>query len=562
MKKYLLVSLTILFAAAFVSAAEATTKIPDIDIEAEATVTWGIDLGSGSGKPADIAKHGFKNEASWTVKFPLIKKGDMMSPRNESPVYAEVALKDIELNLQSKEDKKDFAFDGKVDKLEAKFVFYGAYLQVYNKPGFNTNYANLWDTLEKSDDYKKKKKDITYKFEPGFEGYGTKLGYANKNFMDLDVGLKFGSNGNWEAEDTDEKTTETVEYFDGEKKLGKNQTAKKLAELSNAKPKEYTIKDKDGKLDPGTYLVTTKTDKEIAPHSKYGIGLDFSMKPLDKMLGIKLNVNSTLALAKSSKNEKDGYRFGLAGGQTTDAFGFNVGTEVSSKPIDGLELKLGFDGGTFFDTKKVKGDKSAANRTFAWDLLFDTKYKWVSAGVYAASAGTPYSWFDGKNTNIPDMATYIQFKTEGEKKESSYLLEGLDAGVHLGLYRMISFANRDTSKRWDYPILMKLWGSYKAKLNDSMSLKPFATFWMETNHKEDAEGKETLNPYTGFAYDVGIAYSPAEKVELTAKWEHGKIRKNEYGALRGKDKNGLLIEAPINHRTHNGRFTLALKVEY
>ena len=562
MKKYLLVSLTILFAAAFVSAAEATTKIPDIDIEAEAKVTWGIDLGSGSGKLEDRAKHGFKNEASWTVKFPLIKKGDMMSPKNESRVYAEVALKNIELNLQSTHDNKDFAFDGKVGKLEAKFVFYGAYLQVYNKPDFNTNYANLWDTIEKSDDddYNKKKKDITYRFKPGFEGYGTKLGYANKNFMDLNVGLKFGSNGDWDAEDKDEKTTETVDYFDGEKKLGKNQTAKKLAELSNASAKVYTAK--DGKLERGTYLVTTKTDKEIAPHSKYGIGLDFSMKPLDKMLGIKLDVNSTLALAKSSKNEKDGYNVGLAGGQTTDAFGFNVGTEVSSKPIDGLELKFGFDGGTFFDTKKVEGDKSAAKRTFAWDLLFDTKYKWVSAGIYAASEGTPYSWFDGKNTNIPDMATYIQFKTEGEKKESSYLLEGLDAGVHLGLYRMISFAKRDTSKRWDYPILMKLWGSYKAKLNDSMSLKPFATFWMETNHKEDAEGKETLNPYTGFAYDVGIAYSPAEKVELTAKWEHGKIRKNEYGALRGKDKNGLLIEAPINHRTHNGRFTLALKVEY
>lgn len=546
------------------SAAEATTKIPDIDIEAEATVTWGIDLGSGSGKLVDRAQHGFKNEASWKVKFPLIKKGDMMSPKNESPVYAEVALKDIELNLQSKEDNKNFAFDGKVDKLEAKFVFYGAYLQVYNKPGFNTNYANLWDTIEKSDDYKKKKKDITYKFEPGFEGYGTKLGYANKNFMDLDVGLKFGSNGDWEAEDGEpsiDYDTRTGPHHIGktqikleQHKVGDNEIWINILTGVHYGPKS--------EVPAGSYYKYTKKDGDPAKHSKYGIGLDFSMKPLDKMLGIKLNVNSTLALAESSTNKKDGYRFGLAGGQTKDAFGFNVGTEVSSKPIDGLELKFGFDGGTFFDKKKVEGDKSAAERTFAWDLLFDTKYKWVSAGVYAASAGTPYSWFDGKNTNIPDMATYIQFKTEGEKKESSYLLEGLDAGVHLGLYRMISFAKRDTSKRWDYPMLMKLWGSYKAKLNDSMSLKPFATFWMETNHKEDAEGKETLNPYIGFAYDVGIAYSPAEKVELTAKWEHGKIRKNEYGALRGKDKNGLLIEAPINHLTHNGRFTLALKVEY
>ena len=556
MKKYLLVSLTILFAAAFVSAAEATTKIPDIDIEAEATVTWGIDLGSGSGKLVDRAQHGFKNEASWKVKFPLIKKGDMMSPKNESRVYAEVALKDIELNLQSKHDNKNFAFDGKVDKLEAKFVFYDAYLQVYNKPGFNTNYANLWDTLKKSDDYKKKKKDITYKFEPGFEGYGTKLGYANKNFMDLDVGLKFGSNGDWEAEDKEGNITETVDYFDGEKKLGKNQTAKKLAELSNASAKVYTAK--DGKLDPGTYLVTTKTDKEIAPHSKYGIGLDFSMKPLDKMLGIKLNVNSTLALAKSSKNEKDGYRFGLAGGQTKDAFGFNVGTEVSSKPIDGLELKFGFDGGTFFDTKKVEGDKSAATRTFAWDLLFDTKYKWISAGVYAASTGTPYSTFEGKhNQNIANMAMYVKFETKGDKKEASYLVEGLDAGLHLGFYDLLKFANKASNDQSVLPMLMMLEGAYKAKLNDSMSIKPFATLWVETNHrtKDPKKDKDYLQekPYVAVAYDVGIAYSPAEKVELTAKWEHGKLRENKYYEL---------IEKPVNNYGHRGRFTLALKVEY
>ena len=76
MKKYLFVSLTILFAAAFVWAEEATIQEPKIDIEADATVSWGVDFGSGTGKLEDKAMHGFKNAASWKVKFPLIKKGE------------------------------------------------------------------------------------------------------------------------------------------------------------------------------------------------------------------------------------------------------------------------------------------------------------------------------------------------------------------------------------------------------------------------------------------------------------------------------------------------------
>ena len=61
MKKYLLVSLTALFAVAFLWAQDAATAEPKVDIEADATVSWGVDLGSGK---TIKAKHGFNNEAS------------------------------------------------------------------------------------------------------------------------------------------------------------------------------------------------------------------------------------------------------------------------------------------------------------------------------------------------------------------------------------------------------------------------------------------------------------------------------------------------------------------
>ena len=569
MKKYLLVSLTILFAAAFVWAEEAAPATPSVDVEADATLSWGIDLGKGD-ISGETIKHGFKNALSWEVTFPLIKKGNKMSAKSDAPVYADVTLKDIELNIQSKHDAKDFALDGKVDKLAAKLVFYGAYLQVYNKPSFVTNYANLWDPLRISDDYKdnkgKKKDNTTYKFEPGFKGYGTKIGYANKNFMNLDIGLKLGSNGNWEAEDKDAAESETVDYFDGKKKLGKNQTAKKLAELSNASAKVYTAK--DGDLDPGTYLVTTKKDKDIAPHSRYGIGLDFAMMPLDKMLGIKLNLNSTLTSAQSHVKDgknKRGYDNLVYSNQVEDSVAFNIGAEVTSEPIEALKFKLGFDGGSSLRTDNVdKNNKKLS--TFAWDMLFNTEYKWISGGVYVASAATKYEGFAGNTTDkskqyTADMAMYVKFETKGEtkdgKKEASYLVDGLNAGVHLGLYNLFTYAQKNANSKIQLPMLIKLWGSYKLNMNDSSWIKPFATVWAETNHGENKSGKSITVPYVGFAYDLGLTYSPVEKVEVTAKWEHGQLRKDEYGDLRGK-----LIKAPLNNKVHNGRFTLALKVIY
>ena len=535
MKKYLLASIAILFAAAFVWAEEATIQQPDIDIEADATVSWGIDLGSGDISEKTI-KHGFKNTDSWTVKFPLIKKGDKVSAKSEAPVYGEVKLTDIELNIQSKHDENGGKFtpDGKVDGLKAKLVFYGAYLQVYNKPGFASNYANLWEPLKKSSDYDDKEDDVIYKFKPSFTGYGTKIGYANADLMDLDVGLKFGSNGNWNSGDPGKRPAETkFKYFNGrdgvgddgiaydiinhEVYLGKNVDIKTIPEVEPDVRTWAIAKDKEGKNittpPEGTYLFAKRGDadgKDV--HSKYGAGLDFALKPLGKMLGLALTVNSTFVQAKDYQR---------VGGDTDTNVNLSTGAEITSEPIDALKLKLGFDGGMMYGKK------------FAWDMLFNTEYKWVGGGLYVASDTTSYG--AGKT----DMAAYVKFETKAGAKEASNLVKGLDAGAYLGFYKLLT-----TKKAAELPMLLKGWVSYKAAINDSSWIKPFTTIWMETNR--------LYHNKPGVAYDVGVTYSPVEKVELTAKWMHGKVGNNHLWNL---------VSAPAVS-DHNGRFTLALKVKY
>ena len=505
MKKYLLVTLTILFAATFVWAADATTAESAIDIEADATLSWGVDFGSSSDS---TPRHGFNNEASWTVKFPIYKKADRTSTKSNVPVYGEVSLTEVKLNIVSEDgDKKKFIVDGKVKGLKAKLVFYGAYLTVHDKPDFSANYAQIWEPLEKDDDYDEK----PFTFKGKFDGYGTKLGYANKDLMDLDVGLKFGSNGNWETEPDKPEIDYTAAPTDVHQ-LAVNPPAvpaKVPADkiwVSKVDGKKYY---EDEKPAPGEYWEYGVKPVDPAKYGVYGIGFDFSMKPLDKMLAVALTVNSVLHKSYDKKPN------------------VNFGVKVTSEPIDGLAFKAAFDGMYVFD------------KDFDWDTIFTAQYKWVGAGVYVGSAGT----FIGKDPNTPtnpsmvDMAVFAQFETKGEKEDATNLVEGLDAGVYVGMYRLIRGANDNK-----FPLFTKVWGAYTIHINDSMWIKPFADLWLETVGKD-----------VKLAYDLGVTFSPVEKVEVQAKWNQGTTDKNKYETVI--DKSAL-------NGDHYGTFVLSLTVKY
>lgn len=509
MKKYLLVSLTILFAATFVWAADAATAEPAIDIEADATVSWGIDFGS----KTESYKHGFNNEASWKVKFPIYKKADRTSTKGNVPVYGEVVLEKVELSLLSereesnaKNDKVPFKFDGKVKGLKAKLVFYDFYLSAFSKPDFSANYAEIWKPIDNDDDYEAK----DYRYKPAFDGFGTKLGYANKDLLGLDVGLKFGSDGNWKSKDGEQEVN--YEKYLGTGPQGANTPVPAGEVWINVRTLEKYFGDGTGntKVPGGTYDKYEIKAGDSAQHSKYAIGFDLSIKPLDKMLELALTVNSTL-----NKGYKDA--------------NVNFGAEVKSAPVDGLELKAGFDGGYAFATNK-----------FDWDTVFTAQYKWVGAGVYVGSEGTVIGGYNAKTKTrgIVDMAVFAKFETKADKADATNLVEGLDAGVYVGMYQLLG-----QLKTKQFPFFAKVWGAYTININDSMSIKPFANVWLETPHTHKV----------GLAYDVGVTYSPVEKVEVTAKWSQGTTKKNEYAGIIEKSAIGL---------EHYGAFVLSLKVSY
>ena len=526
MKKYLLVSLTILFAAAFLWAADATE--PSADIEADATLSWGIDIGKGG-----ALKQGFKNEASWAVKFPLIKKADSTSTKSDVPVYGEITLKDMELNLVSTKDIGGrFAVDGKVDDLEAKLVMYGAYLTVFNKPDFNANHAQIWKPADINAQYVAS----DYRFRGTFSGYGTKIGYANKDLMDLDVSVKFGSSSNWKPNDASE--TYTMKYFDGDTELDSSEyimvkeTTTMAVKVSDEEYKKapaasqvpgmpgYIMKEvevgvwKNGDQirfpDAGYYAFKTANDADKTTY-QYAAGFDLSIKPLDKMLAIAMSVNSTFTTVYPDAN-------------------LNFGVGLTSEPIDGLKFTAGFDG--MYDLKS----------TFDWDTVFTAQYKWIGAGVYAASAGTSFGGYDAKTNTRgkTDLAVFAQFATKGNKDDATNLVNGLDAGLYIGMYQMLAqFANGKI------PLFAKVWGAYKANINDSMWIQPFTHVWFETYRKDSKD--------LALAFDVGVKYSPVEKVEVQAKWNSGKISKNVYGPV---------IKTSVLAGEHIGCFVLSLKVSY
>lgn len=574
MKKYLFICLAML-SVAFIWARDAEFANADkFDIKADATVSWGIDLGKGTGDADDrYQTHGFKNQHSWEVKFPIFKKGTNTSARSEdAQVYGEIILKNIELAVISKHgDKdKDFKPTGKVENLEAKFVFFGAYLQVYNAPSFKTNYANFWTPIVKESYYHKD----GHKFEPGWDAYGMKLGYKNDKYMGLDVGLKVGSNNHWapteqKPDGTKHGVLKRIEIATSESKVGDDEVW--IENGSGTK-----VFKGDSLTADHVYFVCERAKKDVPAenHSKYALGLDFSMKPLGKKLEFGVTFNTLFDPAQT-------YAKGLSGGDklNKEKVYMNTGAEVKSEPIDNLKLKFGFDGGWGFESSywDAQEKKEKKPDVFAWDMLFDTSYKWISTGLYVSSEGTPAS--GGIYRYIPDrdikkrtveketadIGMYVKFETKADKKDASCLLENLNAGAYVGMYRLITTANAETADgRLQLPLAMKLWANYKIGIGDTMWVKPFFEFYGETGHTMHTEydinrrgismnrTTYTADPYFGIAYKLGITYQPVEKVELTAQWDHGKTQEKQY----------FMIESPANHNNHRGTFVLSCKVSW
>lgn len=540
MKKILSIFLCAAMLTGFVFAQDLT---PTADVRA--TLTWGIDFGSGTDRKVPdwhaVPTHGFYNDLYTDVYIPfLANRQDFIggSENKDGDVYV------------------DFRFQAtptgqKMRRVSAKLVFFHFYLTTYNKPSFVSDYAWGWQPITVDagvDDW----------FTPGFTGWGTKIGYANKDVMNLDVGLKLGSNGSWHQRPAD-----------GGKK---------------------------------------NTDRRVQD-SKYAVGLDFSMEPLEKYLSIKATVNAILGNAKDSADIKEGNGYGYKSGFGEDGIqpknhggkdgkaGFiNFGLKLDSEPVENLYIGLGFDGATAL-TYEDKDGKLA--ETFGWDAGLTAGYKWVDFGLYVCSkatdkhgynvAGTdPSKW----NPNTANLAMHAGFNSEDDgdtnfvpglafhaivnvydllcKRNKESIDSDYAKGVMMA-YNTARVADPDTAEVPDevkraalgtIPLGVNVGVSYKASINDSMWIKPFANFWGETNHCEQHldvingdVSKSIAKSYFGIVYNFGVTFQPIEKAEITAKWQQGKLNLDRYEGGWGGE---YMIATPVQQKMHNGTFTLAL----
>lgn len=526
---------------------------PAVEVSGSTKLSWGIDLGKGDGseghKP-DV-KHGFKNEATWKVSFPLITKYTHPLAKDDMPVYGEVTIKDIEAGVESthEKDKDAFHLTGKVGGIEGKLHFYGAYMTIYNKPEFKTNYADLWKPIAGKDDNTK-----TVEFKPGFDGWGTTIGYANKNIMGLDVGLKLGSNGNWESEEKYGDANKKEPFILKEVNAGDKPADDKawVDPMTGELVKEATQR--------MTVFEYPRKDKKSGFHSQYGIGLDVKMN-YEKLLAVKLGLNVTLVPAKTYTSSEGktvkGYNEGIKGHvDKRNAFAF--GTELMSEPIDNLKLKFAFDLGSQFATGNSKDGKPETD--VALDMLFDTSYKWVSAGLYGAMGGIERgSRSDSSKHGLFDLGVYAKFETKADEKDASNLVKGLDAGVHLAAYRLLT--KHDKNNKNTIPFIMKLWGGYRYMITDVISVRPFGEFWMETNHDEShvTAANRPNKPYIGNAFKVGVDFVPVEKVTVQAAFNMGGQNKEHAGSSWNDGKHAL---KPLNYASHKGTFILSCEVKF
>ena len=543
------------------------------EVEASASVSWGIDLGAG--KSPDVM-HGFENLFKAKVTIPLYM--GTLSSKTEGDVNvsfdigAALAYQFDGLKSNSTSPHKPWDSDAelglwrnKLHSMKATLNFWEGYLNVYNRPDFYTNYAQIWQPLRDDGDAwgPETSGDIT--------AFGTKLGYKSDDLagsgLSLDTGLKLASNGSWKAE---EKTSDRTVTFE-KKPLKKGDELK--AEENVLYYKDADVIKSHGKVDgknveflaiaPGVvgqaqvapvasdevwYAVKTVEASTAKPvQGMYAIGWDFSLG-YKEYINFGFGINATFNPVKKFGNvgtyTKDG-----AAGSNEDKVYLGLGFKVSSKPVDGLELSVASD----ILANCTKDNKVAA------DVVFNTSYKWASIGLYYGNKYSAYSGTDKDGKDTGDMAMKIAFASKADGDTN--LVSGLAFGADFRLNHMLTYIPESAKENGStLPFGFTTWVNYKHNFTDSMWIKPYVTVWGESNHDTYADDTTEKKGYLGVAYNVGVTFSPVEKFELDAKWSQGKLNWNNY---EGKyDEGDGMIGVPANHKCHNGTFVLSAKIIY
>ncbi|XTB05640.1 MSP porin [Treponema denticola] len=522
-------------------------------VTAKASVNWGIDFGAGKNAKA---QHGFENLLDAKVVIPLYM--GTLNSKTEGDVRMNF---DLGVNLAyrfydqlSNSASPHVAWDSDAEfklwrktlsDMSASIHFFGGYMNVYGRPDFSTNYAQIWSPIRDN--------GVAWGPETSGDitGFGTKLGYASDDLagtgLKFDAGLKFGSNGSWKAKGTTSEKKEIVTLAVGD-------TVDAAAKYYKFDPSLFTLS-ADGNLvinlkgktpftfagatvaagEAGQYVKVTTTATGSAAN-KYAFGLDLSLG-YDKWVTLDFGINATFDNVKDFG--KAGVHEDVAAGSNPDKPYLGMGFKLGSKPVDGLALTLAMDA-----LMNVGTDSKVA-----FDLRFDASYKWVALGAYFGNDLSAYAGKDKNNKAIGDMAAMIAFKSAASGDTN--FVEGLAFGVDFRLNHLLSAV--PTGDKSTLPMGISAWVNYKYALTDSMWVKPYANFWGETNRKSIDASK--TDKFFGVAYKVGATFSPAEKIEIDTYWSQGKLSWNKYEGTEG------MISAPA-FDAHNGTFVIGVKVIY
>lgn len=519
-------------------------------VTANASVNWGIDFGAGKNAKA---QHGFDNLLYAKVVIPLYM--GTLNSKTEGDVRMNF---DLGVNLAYKFDNylsnstsPHFAWDSdaEFDKLwrktlsdmSASIHFFGGYMNVYGRPDFSTNYAQIWSPIRDN--------GVAWGPETSGDitGFGTKLGYASDDLagtgLKFDAGLKFGSNGSWKAKGTtaqdkfkvvDLKAGDTL--ITGATYYAQNGYDAEGKPIFSSTPAVFAAPPTVGAAEAGKYLVKTASAATGPAANKYAFGLDLSLG-YDKWVTLDFGINATFDNVKDFG--KAGVHEDVAAGSNPDKPYLGMGLKLGSKPVDGLALTLAMDA-----LMNVGTDSKVA-----FDLRFDASYKWVALGAYFGNDLSAYAGKDKNNKAIGDMAAMIAFKSAASGDTN--FVEGLAFGVDFRLNHLLSAV--PTGDKSTLPMGISAWVNYKYALTDSMWVKPYANFWGETNRKSIDASK--TDKFFGVAYKVGATFSPAEKIEIDTYWSQGKLSWNKYEGTEG------MISAPA-FDAHNGTFVIGVKVIY
>ncbi|AFU66611.1 hypothetical protein KEB26_03095 [Treponema pallidum] len=574
--------------AGMVCAASGYAGVLTPQVSGTAQLQWGIAFQKNPRTGPGKHTHGFRTTNSLTISLPLVSK-HTHTRRGEarSGVWAQLQLKDLAVELASSKSSTALSFTKPTASFQATLHCYGAYLTVGTSPSCVVNFAQLWKPFVTR---AYSEKDTRY--APGFSGSGAKLGYQAHNVgnsgVDVDIGfLSFLSNGAWDSTDT----MHSKYGFGADATLSYGVDRQRLLTLELAGnatlDQNYVKGTEDSTNENKTALlwgVGGRLTLEPGAGFRFSFALDAGNQHQDPA-----DAGNRLLATGSSREKFDSAFDALRVEQyrVKDKYlEFLLGQMAESSILERVGLALTLQDGTLVSTlTKVATDSGdrfiqmalvkllpqraqaeqrlqeivapsqsdivlimlltwlerARLDRFNADALLTAQWTYVSAGLYGATAGTNVF---GKRV-LPalrswhfDFAGFLKLETKSGDPYT-HLLTGLNAGVEARVYIPLTYIRYRNNGGYELngavppgtinmPILGKAWCSYRIPLGSHAWLTPHTSVLGTTNRFNVINPAYTLLNERALQYQVGLTFSPFEKVELSAQWEQGVLADAPY----------------------------------